>query len=178
MSSRSRPVAPVSVAIRVIVLVLACCPAGAGELPPTPKAYFNDYAGVISEPKRRELNERLARFDKATTNQVVVAIFPEMDSTPSLDEYTLRIAKAWGVGQRGKNNGAILFVFVRDLTMRMQVGDGLTGVLTNARSKQILDEELKPAFEKREFDGGLSQGVAAILETIGGEVSSAAAEPE
>jgi uncharacterized protein len=142
------------------------------ELPAAPKSYFNDYAGVTSETTRHDLNERLAKFDKDTANQVVVAIFAKMDSTLSLDEYTLRVAKAWGVGQRGKNNGVVLFVFIHDRTMRIQVGYGLTRLLTDALSKQILDRDLKPRFEKGDFDGGFTAGVESMLKIIDSQTQS------
>ncbi len=151
----------------VAFLVLgALCPAIGEELPPVPKNYFNDYAGVTSQSIQHDLNERLSPFDKDTTNQVVVAIFPKMESPSSLDDYTLRVANAWGVGQRGKNNGVTLFVFVQDHTMRIQVGYGLTGALTDALSKQILDQQLGPHFQKGDFDGGLTAGVDAMLKII------------
>ena len=172
MNITSRCRQPWQVPILLLSLLVTSYRARAEGLPPAPKSYFNDYAGVTGEAKQHELNERLAKFDKDTTNQVVVAIFPKMDSTLSLDDYTLRIANAWGVGQRGKNNGVTLFVFVRDHTMRIQVGDGLTHVLTDALSKQILDQDLKPHFQKGDFDGGLATGVDSILRIVGGQQSS------
>lgn len=138
-----------------------------GELPAAPKNYFNDYAGVTGEGTTHELNERLAKFEKETTNQIVVAIFPKMDSTLSLDDYTLRLANAWGIGQRGKNNGVALFIFIQDHTMRVQVGYGLTSVLKDEVSRQILDRDLKPHFQKGDFDGGLVAGVDSILKVLG-----------
>ena len=167
MTSRCWPQQEFS--ILLLSLVVTSYVAQAGELPPPPKGYFNDYAGVVSEAKQHDLNERLAKFDKDTTNQVVVAIFPKMDSTLTLDEYTLRVANSWGVGHRGKNNGVVLFVFINDHTMRIQVGYGLNGVLTDALSKQMLDQDLKPRFEKGDFDGGLTAGVDSILKIIGGQ---------
>lgn len=136
------------------------------SLPPVPKDYFNDYAAVISQPKQHELNDRLAKFDKDTKNQVVVAIFPKMDSTLSLDDYALQLAKSWGVGQRGKNNGVIVFVFINDHKMRIQVGSGLTGILTDELCKRILDEDLKPHFRKSDFEGGLAAGVSSIFDVL------------
>jgi len=132
-------------------------------LPPVPKHHFNDYAGVISQPKQHELNERLAKFEKDTQNQVVVAIFPKMNSTLTLDEYTLQIAKLWGVGQRGKNNGVIVFVFISDHKMRIQVGYGLESVLTDELCKRIIDDDLKPHFRNSDFEGGLAAGISSIL---------------
>jgi uncharacterized protein len=168
MSITSRWLRPRQSAVLFLSLLIASYVSRAEELPPAPKGYFNDYAGVISEAKQHDLNERLAKFDKDTTNQIVIAIFPKMESTLSLDEYTLRVANSWGVGQRGKNNGVTLFVFINDHTMRIQVGYGLTSVLTDALSKQILDQDLKPHFQKGDFDGGLTAGVDSILKIIGG----------
>jgi uncharacterized protein len=95
-----------------------------------------------------------------------------MDSSLSLDEYTLRVMNSWGVGQRGKDNGVTLFVFIEDRTMRIQVGQGLTSVLTDALAKQILDQDLKPHFQKKDFDGALAAGVDSILKIVGGQQSS------
>jgi len=148
-------------------LVLTALPiCSADELPATPKAYFNDYANVTTAPKQQELNERLASFDKETTNQVVVAIFPEMKSTSSMHDYTLKVANSWRVGQKAKHNGVVLFVFIRDYTMQIQVGTGLTGILPDALCKQILDRDLKPHFQNGDFDGGLTAGVDSILSTL------------
>lgn len=127
---------------------------------------------MTSQATQHALNERLAKFDKDTTDQVVAAIFPKMESTSSLDDYTLRVANAWGVGQHGKNNGVTLFIFVQDHTMRIQVGDDLTGVLTDALSKQILDRKLGPHFQRGDFDGGLTAAVDSMLKIIGGAASS------
>ncbi len=167
MTSRSLALKRLSLAL--LCLFVAFHLVRGETLPPAPKSYFNDYAGVISESTQHALNERLAKFDKDTTNQVVVAIFPKMDSTLSLDDYTLRVANSWGVGQRGKNNGVTLFVFIHDHTMRIQVGYGLTSVLTDALSKQILDQDLKPHFQKGDFDGGLVAGIDSILKIVGGQ---------
>src|SRR6266480_3699395 len=145
-------------------------------LPPVPERYFNDYAGVTSRREQYDLNERLAKFDKDTTNQVVVAIFPKMDSDLSLDEYTLRIANAWGVGHRDKLNGVVLFVFVSDRKMRIQVGYGLTGVLTDVLCEKILEQEIKPYFHKGDYGGGLAAGIDSILRIVGVQPASAASQ--
>lgn len=165
-------VAPKPLALAFFFLFVAVHIARGEALPAVPKNYCNDYAGVISESVEHALNERLAKFDKDTTNQIVIAIFPKMESSLSLDEYTLRVANLWGVGQRGRDNGVAFFIFIRDHTMRIQVGYGLTGVLTDALSKEILDRDLKPHFERGDFDGGLTAGVNSILKIVGGKKSS------
>jgi len=148
---------------RAVLLALAVVATTSGQaLPPTPKEFLNDYAGVTSVSKQKELNGQLAQFCKATSNQVVVAIFPKLDSNLSMDEYTIKVANSWEVGQRGKNNGVVLFVFVNDRKMRIQVGLGLTNVLTDNLCKKIIDEDLKPRFRNADFEGGLTDGVKSI----------------
>jgi TPM domain len=142
-------------------------------LPPIPEHYFNDYAGVTTQREQHDLNERLAKFDKDTTNQIVVAIFPKMDSALSIDEYTLQIVNAWGVGHREKANGVALFVFVSDHKMRIQVGHGLEGVLTDVLCQKILEQEIKPYFRKGDYGGGLAAGIDSILRIVGGQPASA-----
>ncbi len=86
-------------------------------IPPKPAGYFNDYAGVVSKAAALRFNEQLAQFERETSNQVVVAVFPKMQSDSSVDDYTQRVAQSWGVGQKDKRNGAVLFVFIEDRKM-------------------------------------------------------------
>src|SRR5438477_12129927 len=83
-------------------------------IPPKPPAYFNDYAGVVSKEAALRFNERLAQFERETSNQIVVAIWSKFSSGSSLDDFAQRTYQVWQPGQKGKNNGAILFVFVED----------------------------------------------------------------
>lgn len=143
---------------------------GAGEvMPPAPARYFNDYASLISTATAGRLNTKLEDFEKQTSSQIVVAIFSKMQTDSSLEDYTQRIYHNWKVGQKGTNNGAILFVFVQDRKMRIQTGYGLEGALPDATCKRIIEDELKPRFQKNDFDGGLSAGVDAMLAAARGE---------
>ncbi len=138
-------------------------------IPPPPAAYFNDYAHVASSATAAQLNQTLENFERQSSDQVVVAIFPKMQSDSSIDDYTVRVARSWQVGQKGKNNGAVLFVFVQDHKMFLEVGYGLEGVLPDALCKRIIDEEITPRFRAGDFDGGLTAGVQAILAAVKGE---------
>src|SRR5208283_4938957 len=82
---------------------------------------------------------------------------------------TVRVKQAWGVGQKGKDNGVVLFVFVQDHKMYIQVGYGLEGALPDALAKRIIDNEITPHFRNGDFDGGLRAGVTAILAATKGE---------
>jgi uncharacterized protein len=138
-------------------------------IPPPPTAYFNDYAGVVSAGTAAQLNQTLENFERQSSDQIVVAIFPKMQSDSSIDDHTVRVARSWQVGQKGKNNGAVLFVFVQDHKMFIEVGYGLEGVLPDALCKRIIDEEITPRFRAGDFDGGLTAGVQAILAAVQGE---------
>src|SRR5688500_7647725 len=95
-----------------ICLCLLTVRAVMGEtLPPRPGKYFNDPAGVVSAPVAAGLDEKLRQFERDTSNQLVVAVFPKLETTSSVQEYTHRLAEAWGVGQKDRKNGAVLFVF-------------------------------------------------------------------
>jgi uncharacterized protein len=138
-------------------------------MPPRPPQYFNDYAHVASPATVAELNSQLEQFERDTSSQILVAVYPKMETDSSIEDYTVRVAQSWGVGQKEKNNGAVLFVFVQDHKMYIQVGYGLEGALPDALAKQIIENEIKPHFRGGDFDGGLRAGVAAILAATKGE---------
>ena len=138
-------------------------------MPPKPANYFNDYAGVVSATTAQQLNKTLEEFEKSTSSQILVAVFPKMPSDSSVEDYTRRVAEAWRVGQKERNNGAVLFVFVRDHRMRIEVGYGLEGALPDALAKRIIEDEIAPRFKRGDYDGGLTAGVRAILQATRGE---------
>ncbi|HEY1787326.1 MAG TPA: TPM domain-containing protein, partial [Verrucomicrobiae bacterium] len=153
-----------------ILILLFCARAFADEvIPPAPQQYFNDYANVASAAVASQLNTTLEDFERQSSDQILVAIYPKMQSDSSIEDYTVRVARAWQVGQKDKNNGAVLFVFVQDHKMFLEVGYGLEGVLPDALCKRIIDEQISPRFHSGDFDGGCTAGVQAILAAVKGE---------
>ena len=138
-------------------------------IPPKPAKYFNDYAGIISPATAAQLNAKLEQFERDSYNQIVVAVYPKMQSDSAIEEYTVRVANAWQVGQKDKRNGAVLFVFIQDHKMFLQVGYGLEGAIPDITSKRIIEDEIKPHFKAQDFDGGLTAGVNAIIAASKGE---------
>ncbi len=152
------------------VLFAWCAATFAAEvIPPAPAQYFNDYANVVSSATAARLNKTLEDFERETSNQILVVVYPKMQSGSSLEDYTVRVAQAWRVGQKAKDNGAVLFVFVQEHRVRIEVGYGLEGALPDALAKRIIDEQITPRFRAGDFDGGLSAGVNAILAATRGE---------
>jgi len=141
-------------------------------LPSVPPRYFNDFAAIVSSRTATQLDQELERLDRKTSTQVIVAVYPKMETESSIEDYTFRIAEKWRVGQKDKDNGAVLFVFVQDRQMFLQVGYGLEAVLPDALAKQIIEYEIKPAFQNGNYDQGLTQGVNAILAAVKGSYSS------
>jgi uncharacterized protein len=152
-----------------LVLVFAFRLFAAEVIPPPPTAYFNDYAHVVSAGRVAQLNQTLEDFERQSSDQILVAVFPKMQSDSSIEDYTVRVARSWQVGQKDKNNGAVLFVFVQDHKMFLQVGYGLEGVLPDALCKRIIDEQIAPRFKAGDFDGGLTAGVQAVIAATKGE---------
>lgn len=141
----------------------------AETLPSKPAGYFNDYAGVVDRSTALQLNEQLAQFERETSTQIVVAIYRTMQSESSVDDYTQRIAQTWGVGQKGKNNGAVLFVFVDNHQMFIQTGYGVEGALPDATGFDITHNLIAPHFKQQDYEGGLRAGITAMMQAVRGE---------
>ena len=138
------------------------------EIPQKPQGYVSDYAGMLSASERRNLEEKLARFERETSNQLIVATFPGLEGE-ALEDYSIRLAEAWKPGQKGQDNGVILLVFKKDREVRIEAGYGLEGSLPDAVAKQIIENEIIPEFRRGNFSGGIEKAVEAVIATTRGE---------
>jgi uncharacterized protein len=138
-------------------------------IPPKPAGYFNDYAAIVSKEAAASFNEQLAQFERDTSNQVVVAVFPKMQTDSDIADYTQRVAQSWAVGQADKRNGAVLFVFVTDRKMYIQVGYGLEGALPDVTAFDITERHIKPLFRAGDYQRGLATGIDLMMKAIRGE---------
>jgi uncharacterized protein len=159
----------VALLVAAFVALLATKSQAAEVIPPKPDRYFNDYAGVVSKSAAPRFNEELAQFERETSDQVVVAIFPKMQSDSDIADYTQRVAQAWGVGQKERRNGVVLFVFVQDRKMFIQVGYGLEGALPDITAFDITEYKIKPHFRSGDYEGGIAAGIDSIFKAIRGE---------
>lgn len=168
------PAASLQLSARLGLLLLTLVWLGAGVhagevIPPAPEHFFNDYAHVVSAGTAERLDRTLEDFERESSDQILVAVYPKMQSDSSIEDYTVRVARAWKVGRKDKNNGVVLFVFVQDHKMYLQTGYGLEGALPDALCKRIIDEQIAPRFKAGDFDGGLSAGVTSIIAAVKGE---------
>ena len=140
-----------------------------GALPPRPARFFNDYALTTRPDTQETLNHRLAEFERETSNQLLVAVFPKLPDGAEVADYAQRVFRAWRPGQAGRDNGAILFVFLQNRKVRIQTGRGLEGALPDALCRRIVAEQIAPRFKANDYDGGLTAGVDAMMAAAKGE---------
>jgi uncharacterized protein len=143
--------------------------ASAAEIPPKPTRYFNDYASLIDSGTAQQLNQQLEGFERQTSNQILVVIYQSLPADAALEDFTQDAFRAWKVGQTGQNNGAVLFIFVKDRKMRIQTGYGLEGALPDAVCKRIISDEMAPRFQAGDYAGGVSAAVNAMIAATRGE---------
>ena len=157
-----------SLPLTLLLLSLAVPCLLALEVPKRAESYVTDRAGLLSPSARAELEAALRSFEGKTSNQVVVATFPSLEGG-SLEDFSMRLAEAWKVGQKGRDNGAIFLIFKNDRKIRIEVGYGLEGVLTDALSGQIISQVVAPYFRKGDYEGGILAGTDAIMKATQGE---------
>jgi len=157
---------PVFPAVLFLLLAVPCL--FALEVPKRAEGYVTDRAGLLPVSTRASLEATLRTFEEKTSNQVVVAIFPSLEGD-SLEDFSMRLAEAWKVGQKNRDNGVIFLVFRNDRKMRIEVGYGLEGVLTDALSGQIISRVVAPYFRRGDYAGGVLAGTEAIMKATQGE---------
>jgi uncharacterized protein len=127
-----------------------------------------DEAGLLAPPTKERLTERLAAHQAATGEQVVVVTLASLQGSP-IEDFGYRLGRHWGIGEKGKDTGALLIVAPRERAVRIEVGYGLEDRLTDATSRAIIEQDILPAFRRGDFEGGIVAGVAAMLRVLGGE---------
>lgn len=130
-----------------------------------------DLAHVLPPNTVESLTARLKAHEETTSNQVTVLVLPSLEGEP-LESYSHRVATTWKLGQKGADNGVLLLVAMKERKIRIEVGYGLEGALTDARSAQIIRGEIVPRFRAGDAPGGVAAGVDAILKTIEGTYQS------
>jgi uncharacterized protein len=139
------------------------------ELPPPPTAYANDYASIIPPQQLASWNESLKQFERDTSNQILLAIFPKLPADTAIEDFTQQTFRSWRVGHGGRDNAAILFVFVQDRKIRIEVGRQLEGALPDALCRRIIADEIVPHFRNQDYAGGCAAGLKAIMAATKGE---------
>jgi uncharacterized protein len=151
------------------LIVFASLSQAAEVIPKKPDRYFNDYARVASPATADRLNHQLAEFERETSNQFLVVVYPQMQSDSDIADYVRRFVSTWNVGQKGNRNGVVLAVFVKDHKMTIQTNYGLEGALPDAICIDIINDIIRPKFKAGDYEGGLAAGINAIIAATRGE---------
>ncbi|MEW6337383.1 MAG: TPM domain-containing protein [Acidobacteriota bacterium] len=128
----------------------------------------NDLAGLLDANQRERVEARLAALEQATGAQVAVLTVDSLEGEV-LEDYTMRVVETWKLGRQGHDDGVLFLVAVSDRKMRLEVGYGLEGTLTDALTRRILDNVVRPRFKAGDFGGGIEAGVESIAGTLQGQ---------
>jgi len=159
--------AAAAIVISTAALAVAWDPPKDGLHPVPPlTSQVTDLTGTLSSSERQALETKLHDWEARTGNQLVVLMVPTTAPEP-IEEYSLRVAEAWKIGKKGKDNGAIFLIAKNDKHMRIEVGYGFEGVLTDVTSRRIIGETVAPYFKQGQFAQGINAGVDRIIEVIG-----------
>ncbi len=149
--------------------------AAALSFPPLSGRVVDD-AGILSSDTQARLTDLLAQLEQKTGDQVVVATLKSLQGQ-DIATYGYQLGRAWGIGQKKKNNGAILIVVPSEHKVRIEVGYGLEGELTDAASRVIIENAILPQFRAGNYDAGVEQGTVEIVRLLGGSAVDTSKEP-
>ena len=155
--------------IMALALLMVTVEVGADQTPfPKLTGRVVDQAGILSESVEGQLSAAFKRYETQTSNQVVVATINDLGSK-TIAQYGYMLGRHWGIGQEGKNNGLILLISKHDRELRIEVGYGLEGLMTDALATSIVHHTIAPFFKRGDFDGGVIAGSNQILEVLSGK---------
>ena len=135
-----------------------------------------DNAEILKAETKRKLNAQLKAHEQETTNQIAVLTVPSLEGE-SVESYAEQVFNTWKLGQKGKDNGVLVLVAPNERRMRIEVGYGLEGTLTDVAASRIVRNVMTPRFKEGNFDAGIEQGVAAVIGQLTGGAAIAADDP-
>lgn len=130
--------------------------------------WVHDEANVLSASAKAQMEALLQAHRDSTSTQIAVLIVPSLEGE-DIDGYSVRVFEAWKLGQKGKDNGVLFLIAMQERQMRIEVGYGLEGVLTDALSSRINRNEVAPYFREGNYEAGIQAGVVAIIKAVAGE---------
>ncbi len=156
----------------IVAVILLPIIAFAYTSPGQPTGFVNDFASMFSAVQKTALESKLSEFQKQSTNEIAVVTIKSLGGD-TIENYAVKLFAEWGIGKKGKDNGALLLIALDDRQMRIEVGYGLEPYLTDAESFHIIHDILTPAFQKSNFYDGVNQAVDRMEAVTSGEVAPA-----
>jgi uncharacterized protein len=157
---------PFMIGVGLLLLAFQAAAAAGLEIPKL-QARVTDLAGLLTREEISGLEEKLKGFEASDSTQIAVLIIPSLEGEV-LEDFSGRVAEAWRLGQKGRDNGVLLFIAMRERQVRIEVGYGLEANLTDARSRRIIENEIIPNFRSQQYFQGVEAGVEAIIQTVRG----------
>lgn len=145
----------------LLLLAALAAPAAALEVPFL-SGRVNDQAAMLSAPAREALEVKLKAFETSTGHQAAVLTLESLEGE-ALEDFSLKVARTWQLGRKGKNDGVLFLISKNDRKLRIEVGHGLEGSLPDALAGRIIQHEVTPRFRRGDFEGGIDAGVDAII---------------
>ena len=166
-SSMKKAISAFAIALSMLMMSISPILAtDTADIPSRPYLYVRDDANVLNDEEERKLNEKLQAYDRKTGNQIAVLII-RTTGDESIEKYSYRVATAWGVGQKGKDNGILITIATEDRADRIEVGKGLEGEVTDSRSGRILrSNDVTTAFRDKCWYDGIDSIVSQVQECI------------
>lgn len=132
---------------------------------PDYSSYVNDFAGVLQSDSKNQTEDLIVKVEKETSSEIAVAIISSLEGV-SVEEYAVKLFEKWGVGKKKEDNGVLLLVAIEDRKLRIEVGYGLEGTITDLEAGNIIDNLIVPKFKQNDYSTGVYDGVVAIANQI------------
>ena len=149
----------------LLVAALFATNLSALEVPPPPSQWVTDAGGLLDPAQKDALNRKLADFEQTSGAHFIIYTFRSLEGE-SIEDFTIRCVERWKVGQKKYDNGLVLFVFVEERKVRIEVGYGLEGTITDAFASRVIRDVIAPHFQRGDWAGGLNAAADAIIAKI------------
>jgi uncharacterized protein len=156
----------------LFTLLLVSYMAFAQQLPPKSNALVTDYTNTVSPGDIQLLENKLAAYDDSTSTQIAVVIIKSVGDN-DINDYAQKLGRAWGIGQKGKNNGIVILVAMNDHKVSIQTGYGAEGAVTDINTNEIINNDITPRFKQGDYYGGLNAATDDIMKLMRGEYKGA-----
>lgn len=161
--------------IHLLALLAATClfaiTGWAKEIPAKSSKLVNDYVGVLSSAQQQQLEQILVAYFDSTSTQIAVVIESSLEGDDIFD-YCQRLATSWGIGEKDKNNGLLLYIAYNDKRVRIHTGYGMEATITDALSKRIIDQTIAPNFRNGAYAQGIYEATITIMKAASGEYAN------
>jgi uncharacterized protein len=138
---------------------------------PPNDGFVTDVANALTDEQKAALSQTLTQYQKDTSNEIAILVLPNL-SGMAIEDVGVTVGRAWGIGDKQKNNGILIIVALEERETRMEVGYGLEGAVPDLVAKGIIEEDMAPAFRQGDYFGGLTAAIASLQKHIAGEYTA------